>query len=115
MIRVTYREASEVLSLTMEGHAGSAEYGHDLVCASASMLAYTLALHVDSLDKTDALKDSPIVSLLPGDARVITRPFPEAYGKVRDAYRLIADGYELLSKHYPKFVSFIYDATPERV
>ena len=37
MIHATYYRKYNRLTVT--GHAGSAEHGHDLVCASASMLA----------------------------------------------------------------------------
>ena len=43
MIRVRYEWDEEVgrLHLSIRGHAGSAPAGRDLVCAGASMLAYT--------------------------------------------------------------------------
>ena len=47
MILVTYYRSYN--RLTVEGHAHSGEPGKDLVCASASILAYTLAANVPTV------------------------------------------------------------------
>ena len=44
MIQVTYYKSYN--RVTVEGHALSGAPGHDLVCAGASTLAYTLAANV---------------------------------------------------------------------
>ena len=40
MIRVSYETGNHCM--TMDGHAGAGEYGHDIVCAAASILMHTL-------------------------------------------------------------------------
>lgn len=40
MIRVIYEPDAPQIEVT--GHAGAGDYGHDLVCAAASILCYTL-------------------------------------------------------------------------
>lgn len=114
MITVVYTERAGVLSLTLDGHAGAGEYGHDIVCASASMLAYTLAAGVAEASESGKLRNDPIITLSPGFARVVCVPFPENDGEVRAMYDLILGGYRLLSSQYPDNVKIIYDATPER-
>ena len=114
MMNVTYKERAGVLSLMLEGHAGAAEYGHDLVCASASILAYTLAAGIANADERGILRTEPILALSPGDARIVCVPFPEAYGEVHAMYELILGGIRLLSSQYPANVKFIFDAMPER-
>ena len=43
MINVEFKISKKKMSLEMSGHAGSGDVGHDLVCACASILAYTTA------------------------------------------------------------------------
>lgn len=114
MITVVYIERPGSLSLVINGHAGMAEYGQDIVCASASMLAYTLAAGVAEASESGKLRNDPFITLSPGFARVICLPFPENEGEVRAMYDLILGGYKLLSSQYPDNVKLIYDATPER-
>ena len=40
MLKVTFEQKENKLTLKLEGHAGQADIGHDIVCASASILAY---------------------------------------------------------------------------
>ncbi len=53
MIKVIYYR--EYNRLTVEGHAGSGPEGHDLVCASASALALTLAGNVAHMEAIGAV------------------------------------------------------------
>lgn len=114
MITVAYIERPGSLSLVIKGHAGTAEHGHDIVCASASMLAYTLAAGVSEASECGKLRCDPFITLSPGFARVCCLPFLENHGEIRAMYDLIFGGYRLLSSQYPDNVKLIYDATPER-
>ena len=59
--------------LTVTGHAGSAEPGHDLVCASASMLAYTLAANVANMADNGQVRQ-PIIKTNEGDTEISCNP-----------------------------------------
>ena len=73
MIRASYcRDAPKI---TVTGHAGSAPHGHDLVCAGVSTLVYTLAFHVQKLERAGLCANAQ-VRLLPGDAEVACTPLP---------------------------------------
>ena len=74
MIKVNIRthDATRYLRLTIEGHAGSDTKGHDLVCASASILAYTVAQVVKAMEHHGDLEDS-CVELNDGDATIMFR------------------------------------------
>ena len=50
-VKVRTHDATRYLRLTVEGHAGSDTKGHDLVCASASILAAFLIFFVKSLQR----------------------------------------------------------------
>ena len=44
--RFTMDEKKQSVTLKVKGHAGAAPQGYDTVCASASMLAYTVAQNI---------------------------------------------------------------------
>jgi uncharacterized protein YsxB (DUF464 family) len=99
MLKVTFTESGKKLSLRLEGHAGYAEHGKDIVCASASILAYTLASIVDSFDIEST------INLASGDTTIECEcDDAEIYDKVADAYHYIEMGYALLVHNYPQYV-----------
>lgn len=44
--------------IRVRGHAGSAEYGHDLVCAAVSALAVALAANLQEVPEKEILLES---------------------------------------------------------
>ena len=90
MIRITRQGATCV---TLKGHAGSAEYGKDLVCAAVSALALTLAANVENLEGAEIL-------LEPGNSRISCSP--DAAGM----FDCICKGFQLLAEKFPEHVSF---------
>ena len=107
MIVVTFTERGKSLSLRLEGHAGCAEHGKDIVCASASILAYTLASIVDSFDEVES-----IIDLKEGDTTIECKcKDDETYVKVANAYHYTEVGYALLAHNYPQYVSLHTDLT----
>lgn len=107
MIKVTFTERGKNLSLRLEGHAGYARRGKDIVCASASILAYTLAYIVDSIDEVETA-----INLKSGDAAIECRCKDEqTYARVADAYNYTKSGYALLAQNYPQYVSLHTDLT----
>ena len=100
MIKVTFTESGHKLSLRLEGHAEYAEEGKDIVCASASILAYTLANIVDSFDDVET-----IVDLKDGDATIECECKDEpTFAALANAYIQTKIGYALLAQHYPQYV-----------
>ena len=103
MMKVTFTESGQKLSLRIKGHAGYAEPGKDIVCASASILAYTLALIVDSFDEVES-----VIDLKDGDTTIECQCKDEqTYIKVANAYHYIEIGYALLEDTYPQYVRLI--------
>ena len=100
MIKVTFTETPKKLSLRVKGHAGYAEHGKDIVCASASILAYTLAHIVDWIDGVE-----PIVDLTSGDTTIECECEDEqAFISAKNAYHYAEVGYALLQRNYPQYV-----------
>lgn len=90
MIRITRQGATCV---TLKGHAGSAEYGKDLVCAAVSALALTLAANAEDLEEAEIL-------LEPGNSRISCSP--DAAGM----FDCICKGFQLLAEKFPEHVYF---------
>ncbi len=72
---------------TASGHAGSGEYGKDVVCAAVSMLALTVSERLR--ERKDIKSSSDVKS---GTAHI------EAIGDVGEIYELLRCGLELLKR-----------------
>lgn len=108
MIKVTIAAEGEKLSLRLKGHAGYAEHGKDIVCASASILAYTVAQYVRVYERNGCLTEPAVVRLDSGDTEVTCVPKDEAsYDVLWDAYDFARVGYYLLAHNYPQYVSLM--------
>ena len=103
MIQVTYYRLYN--RLTVEGHAGSGPEGHDLVCASVSTLALTLAGNVSYMAANDAVRDV-IIDLKEGNAEIQCTPLNKYKASVAQIFRAICVGFELLATKYPDNISY---------
>jgi uncharacterized protein YsxB (DUF464 family) len=102
VIKVTFIERGKKLSLWVEGHAGYAEEGKDIVCASASILAYTLASIVESFDIEST------ISLESGDTVIECEcEDHETFVSIKNAFNYTLIGYTLLKHSYPQYVSLL--------
>ena len=91
--------------LTVTGHAGSAEPGHDLVCASASMLAYTLAANVANMADNGQVRE-PIVKMDEGDTEISCKPRHNLKASVTLVFDSVCVGFELLAHDYPEYIKY---------
>ena len=103
MIQVTYYRSYNRLSVT--GHAGSAEPGHDLVCASASILAYTLAANVANMADNGQVRQ-PFIKNQEGDAEICCTPRHNLKASVTLVFDSICVGFELLANNYPEYIKY---------
>ena len=109
MIKITFTEDAEILSLRVEGHAGYAEIGKDIVCSSASILAYTVAKIVNDALAKGWLKVPPIMTIESGKTLVLCEPLPEHFLEVESAYNFAKEGFQLLSQNYSEYVKLRLD------
>ena len=93
------------IHMTMKGHAGTAPKGEDLVCASATMLAYTVAQAVQFLYEQGQLKKKPKISITDGSATVIATPTEEGYAPVLHTFWVAQCGIHVLQHNYPQNVT----------
>ena len=103
MIQATYYRKYNRLTVT--GHAGSAELGKDLVCASASMLAYTLAANVANMADHGQVRN-PVIKNNEGDAEISCNPRHNLKASVTLVFDSVCVGFELLAHDYPEFVKY---------
>ena len=91
--------------LTLKGHAGHGAYGHDLVCASASILVYTLAAALENL-QSEGLITGLSVSFLPGDAEVSCEIKEGSRDTITRVFDTVGVGFRLLARDYPRNISY---------
>ena len=103
MIRVEYDRDACVVRMT--GHAGSAEPGRDLVCAAASILAFTIAENVIQLCDS-GYAENCVVKLESGDAEIGCSPHAKYESMIQMVIDSICEGFGLLSSKYPDYISF---------
>lgn len=97
-------EESGSITLRLTGHAGQAEYGQDIVCAAASILAYTVAQALQYQYEDGGLRKKPHIKLEPGDTVIIAKPKPGRYEEALHTFFVAQVGYSLLAKTYPRYV-----------
>lgn len=86
-----------------KGHANYAERGKDIVCASVSILLYTL---IESIDKSD-LSAPPVATFESGETLVRVKPKKENKGKICAVFSVVENGLKLLEKNFPENVKIV--------
>ena len=97
-------EESKSITLSVSGHAGQAERGKDVVCASASILLYTIAQVANYMYSRNELKKKPHIKIGDGDASITVKPKAEFYAEALHAFFVAQVGYSLLAHNYPQYV-----------
>ena len=103
MVKVIYHRDRNRVSVT--GHAQSGEVGHDLVCASVSILVYTLASFVQNMKNAKQVYN-PTAELKEGDALISCDPPTKYKNSVTLVFDSICGGFDILAKNCPDNISF---------
>ena len=111
MLSVKIHTDKDDLCLSMAGHAGAGKKGTDIVCAAASILAYTAAAEMLRLHREGILHTPPVIRLTPGAAWVEAKNCREA----AVAFSALATGFRLLAVKYPNHVKLEEIYRKERV
>lgn len=100
-------------SLLVKGHAGQAEIGKDIVCASASILACTVAQIVCTAKDNEELADDPTVIVESGDTTISCRAKDDIiFRDLLQTFYTATIGYVILENKHPQYVEVIYDGKP---
>ena len=103
MIKVKYHR--DLNRVEVEGHALSGEAGHDLVCASASILTYTLASFARNTQKAKQSKKLEL-KLKEGNSVVGCKAKKDYKIAITLVFDAICGGFELLARNYPDNISY---------
>lgn len=110
-VEIKYRTDKREASLLVRGHAGQADVGQDIVCASASILAYTAAQIVEAMHHHGDFASPPTILLDSGNATILCKAKDDdIYAEVLHTFFVIQTGYRLLAHNYPQYVEIITDA-----
>ena len=107
MVKVHFWQDKEKGSIHMKvkGHAGTAPKGEDLVCASATMLVYTVAQAMMFMNEQGYLAEKPKIKVREGKASVSVIPKEEYFAEALHTFWVAQCGAHVLSKNYPEAVS----------
>lgn len=100
----TNKESGSI-SMKLSGHAGQAKKGEDIVCAAASILAYTVAQALQFMYEQGDLRKKPHIKLAEGDTVIVAKPKAESYAEALHTFFVAQVGYHLLSHNYPQYVT----------
>lgn len=98
MIDIKYNPSN--LTLSINGHAGYAEEGKDIVCSAVSILFYTLVANINQDDTVDVKKQ-----IGKGYSYVKCIPLKETRERIEIVFETIVSGLLLLAEGYPEHVS----------
>lgn len=100
MIRATFSGTT----LSLQGHAGAAAFGQDLICAAVTGLVYALAQRLTELEKEEAFQEPPAIRLEAGAVMIRVLPKAAYALPVQEDFRLLHSGLTLLQTHYPNHI-----------
>ena len=91
--------------MKVKGHAETAPNGADLVCASATMLVYTVAQAMMFMYEQDQLEEKPHIKIREGKAVVIAKPKEDYLAETLHTFWVAQCGAHTLACNYPEAVS----------
>ena len=109
--KLTYRNGTRHFRVEVDGHAGQAELGQDLICSAVSILTYTTAQVIQSMTTVKCyFPVSPTIELQSGKAVIDAVCYTEKdYNELRYATLFVSAGFALLQNQFPDHVKFIID------
>jgi len=104
MIRAKFSIQGRTLKMVVRGHANAAKPGEDLICAGASMLAFTAAQDVSDLADAGRLEEKPVIKLQSGRTILELTPKEDAYAEALHTMFVIQKGFVVLAANNPHYV-----------
>lgn len=92
-------------TVSIDGHAGSAEPGHDLICAAVSVLAHTLEANLQQLELVGAL-EKMTADLADGKGWFEFVPHVGNAAFVRHTVTAVCVGFEVLAQQAQDYVTY---------
>ena len=95
-------------ALIINGHAGAAEPGRDLVCCAVSTLAETLSRYLETRMEDGAL-EMLMDKVEPGNVQIIAWPESTNEKQIRALFEMIREGYRAIAEEYPQYIKLRED------
>ena len=107
MIKIHFWQEKDKGSIHMKvkGHADTAPKGADLVCASATMLVYTVGQAMMFMYEQGQLEEKPHIKISEGKAIVVARPKEDFLAETLHTFWVAQCGAHTLACNYPEAVS----------
>ena len=107
MIKIHFWQEKDKGSIHMKvkGHADTAPKGADLVCASATMLVYTVGQAMMFMYEQGQLEEKPHIKIKEGKAIVVARPKEDFLAEALHTFWVAQCGAHTLACNYPEAVS----------
>lgn len=102
MIRAHFAEGGGSYELSIDGHAGYAEHGKDIVCAACSGIAYALLAFLEHFE--DEVVEVPGLIVENGRFYILCK----GTEKIATAFYMALLGLRKISSQYPDHVSITY-------
>lgn len=107
MVKIHFWQDQEkgYIHLKVRGHSNTAPKGQDLVCASATMLVYTVAQAMQFMYEQGQLLEKPTMKIREGKAVITAKPKEEFYAEALHTFWVAQCGAHILACNYPGAVS----------
>lgn len=107
MVKIHFWQEKDkgTIHMKVKGHSNTAPKGEDLVCASATILVYTVAQALTFMHEQGQLEEKPKMKIKEGKAVIIARPKEDYMAEVLHTFWVAQCGAHVLACNYPKFVS----------
>ena len=107
MIKIHFWQEKDTGSIHMKvkGHAETAPKGADLICASATMLVYTVGQAMTFMYEQGYLEEKPHIKIREGKAVVVARPKEDYFAEALHTFWVAQCGAHTLACNYPEAVS----------
>ena len=102
MVKIHFWQDNGSICMKVKGHAGAAPKGEDLICASATMLVYTIAQAMTFYEQQGFLAEKPKIKIREGKASIHVVPKEEYRAETLHSFWVAQCGAHVLAKNYPE-------------
>ena len=108
IVKATQCSDKRQIKLEVNGHAGQAQPGQDIVCSAISILVYSLAQVFSIMETQGYFTTPPLISLESGDAVIIAVCRDDV--TYIDALHMLffaKTGFSMIQAEHPEYIKYI--------
>lgn len=103
--RFNYTKDNGVLTMRVNGHAGSGPEGFDLICASVSGIAVGIAQVISDMGNENKFRKRPKIAIRKGYVDIVAKPKDEYWAEALHTFFVGEVQLGLLAQVYPQFIT----------